>query len=130
MIFLNHFKNSQTLITFNGKRFDEIFVCNKFKITPHLNHFDLMDECKLKGLQGGLKKISFSMQIQRPKSIDDVSGRDAIFLWKNYKKFKNKQYIETLLFYNAWDVLITYKVHMKLLKKRIEQYEDSIPFKV
>ena len=90
-LFKQHFKSSRSLVTFNGKRFDEKFVCKKFKLKPHNRHFDLIVLCKKKNLKGGLKKISSDLDIYRPESINNIAGTDAIDLWNLYKKSNDKK---------------------------------------
>jgi NAD-dependent DNA ligase len=122
-LLIRHWKESQTLITYNGKCFDEPFICKFFGVDKHSNHIDLRFYLSRQGLKGGLKKISEGLGIGRDVSLQDVDGYDAVRLWRLYNKGDTKA-LEALLFYNAWDVLLLKHIYKMYLLNEL----DIVPF--
>lgn len=91
------------LVTFNGKRFDVPFIKEHFDVRFDMPHVDLMYACKKLGLTGGLKSIEKQIGLSR-EEVDDIDGREAIRLWKQYKR-GDEDALETLVTYNQKDVI-------------------------
>ena len=106
---------AKTLYTFNGRRFDAVFLETKLqlKLGPPLVHRDLMYECWNRGLYGGLKAVERCLGIER--QLQDVSGLRAIELWWRYARWGDRSALDTLLAYNREDVL-----NLKTLRERLE----------
>jgi uncharacterized protein YprB with RNaseH-like and TPR domain len=96
--------------TFNGAGFDLRFIRAAF---PHLAlppiHVDLRRMTKKLGLTGGLKAIEASLGLQRDPAVRDLSGFDAVILWRRYLR-GDRQALDLLVQYNRADV-----VHLKTI---------------
>jgi uncharacterized protein len=92
------------LVTFNGKCFDLPFIERSFCIKLPVAHIDLRYVFKSVGLTGGLKAIEKKLGLDR-KDLHDVDGYFAVLLWQEYLRRGNPRVLETLLAYNAADVL-------------------------
>ena len=119
---------SSELVTYNGKRFDEPFLVEHFGVDKHSEHIDLCQVGRKQGLRGGLKKICENLQIRSPAYLNEASGRDAVFLWRRYQRDCNPLWLKRLLHYNAWDVVMTYRLHQILQNEPIEAIEQTMPF--
>lgn len=93
---------SDILVSFNGKRFDQPFLEHNFDVSFEKPHIDLMYACKRIGLSGGLKPIEKEVGIAR-EDIDDVDGREAVRLWKKYEKQNDEAALDKLVRYNQYD---------------------------
>ena len=91
------------LITFFGSGFDIPYLQSAF---PRLNfkkpHFDLCFAARRLGLQGGLKYIERSLEIERDHSLEGLDGWDAVRLWQQWRG-GDESALELLLRYNAAD---------------------------
>jgi uncharacterized protein YprB with RNaseH-like and TPR domain len=127
ILFWNH---STQLVTFNGKTFDQPKIVKKFGVHPHPNHLDLMHEAKRHDLTGGLKAIGKVCNFPRPHELDTVDGSTAVKLWRDY--FFNDTYaaLQNLLYYNAWDVALTYYLHCHCASAQPIAIHESIPFQL
>lgn len=116
---------SKVLVSFNGKRFDQPFLESNFDMNIQKPHIDLMYGCKRLGLSGGLKKIEKEMSIQR--ELEDLDGREAIRLWKEYERQGKDRSLEKLVKYNQYDAKnlqeLLEKVHRQL---RAQVFEPHI----
>ncbi len=103
-----------TVYTFNGKRFDAVFLEHKLRV--HLDapmlHRDLMYDCWDRDLYGGLKVVEQRLCIER--KLLGVSGLQAVQLWWRYKRQGDDAALDTLLAYNCEDVL-----NLKVLRERL-----------
>ncbi len=104
----------QTLYTYNGARFDLVFLRSKIglELEPSIVHEDLMYTCWRQGLYGGLKSVERCLGIER--TIKDVSGLQAVALWWRYVRQHDEDALKRLLRYNAEDVL-----NLKVLRERL-----------
>lgn len=95
------FFESSLLVSFNGKRFDKPFLEKSFGISIENPHIDLMYLFQRLGYSGGLKKIEKDLGVER--ELEDIDGREAIKLWKRYKKQGDKEALDKLVRYNQYD---------------------------
>jgi uncharacterized protein len=98
-----------TVVTYNGKAFDVPFIerCLRIKM-PH-THIDLMYVLRSLGYRGGLKRCERQLGLER-KELADVDGFFAVLLWQEFRRKQDSRALETLLAYNATDV-----VHLETL---------------
>jgi uncharacterized protein YprB with RNaseH-like and TPR domain len=94
----------QLLVTFNGKCFDLPFIERAFGIRLAGAHIDLRYVFKSLSYTGGLKAIETSLGLDR-KELRDLDGYCAVLLWSEYRRRGDRKVLETLLAYNAADVL-------------------------
>jgi uncharacterized protein len=92
------------LITFNGKCFDVPFIERYFGIKLSAAQIDLRYVLKSLGYSGGLKAVEVKLGLDR-KELRDVDGFFAVLLWQEYRRRGDPRALETLLAYNAADVL-------------------------
>jgi hypothetical protein len=112
ILFERHWKESEELVTYNGKCFDEPFICKKFELFKHPKHLDLRFYLARLGLKGGLKLICQQLELKRSMDLADIDGRDAVTFWKRYQKGDQKA-LDALIYYNAWDVLLLKMIYTK-----------------
>ena len=93
-------EDAPLLVTFNGQRFDVPFLETCYDLEISTPHVDLMYPCRKIGLDGGLKTIERDVGIDR--ELPDISGRDAVRLWKEYERGDDGA-LETLIKYNRAD---------------------------
>jgi len=124
-----YWQNASEIVTFNGKSFDEPRICKQFSVNRSQNHTDLLSEAKKRGMSGGLKELGATLGFPRPVELEMVDGMAAIRLWKRYKDDNNHIALQNLLYYNAWDVVLTYLLHMQFLGLKPLPIHESIPFK-
>ena len=94
------FSEASLLASFNGARFDVPFLETSLGIDVDTPHLDLMYPCRRLGLSGGLKSIESEIGIARDRP--DLSGRDAVRLWREYERGDDEA-LETLVSYNRAD---------------------------
>jgi uncharacterized protein YprB with RNaseH-like and TPR domain len=93
------------LVTFFGSGFDLPFLRNAFGIEfPHL-HIDLCHVLRRLGHRGGLKAVEGQFGIQRPLRVRGLDGFEAVRLWWQWANAADDRALETLLLYNAEDVV-------------------------
>lgn len=116
------------IVTFNGKTFDEPWIIKRFGVHHHSNHIDLMHVARKHGLTGGLKDLGKACGFPRPPELDKVDGDIAIKLWKRFRAEKAEEALQNLLYYNAWDVVLTYYLHCHCLAASPAPIHNAIPF--
>ena len=94
------FEAADLVASFNGIRFDVPFLEASLDIDVDTPHLDLMYPCQRVGLTGGLKSIERTLGIDRDRG--DLSGRDAVRLWRQYERGDDDA-LETLISYNRAD---------------------------
>ncbi|KMY68451.1 hypothetical protein AAU61_01910 [Desulfocarbo indianensis] len=67
-------------------------------------HIDLRWALKRLGYTGGLKRIERQLEIARPESVRELSGQDAVTLWRDHLAGDGGA-LDILLEYNAYDVI-------------------------
>jgi uncharacterized protein YprB with RNaseH-like and TPR domain len=92
------------VVTYNGKSFDLPFIHRQFGASFAPVHLDLRYILKSVGIQGGLKKCERQLGLDRGE-LDGVDGYMAVLLWREFQRTRNVRALETLLAYNALDVL-------------------------
>ncbi len=94
-----------TIHTFNGASFDLPFLAWRpgVDLRRQFEHRDLMYGCRRAGLRGGLKLIEQKLGIGRG-DLPEMSGRDAVLLWRKYREERNPSALDLLLEYNRADV--------------------------
>jgi uncharacterized protein YprB with RNaseH-like and TPR domain len=96
------FDGAGLLVTFNGARFDVPFLETSFDVDLDYPHLDLLYACRSAGLSGGLKSIERDIGIDRDRP--DLSGRDAVRLWREYERGDDAA-LDTLVSYNREDTV-------------------------
>ena len=100
--FLEVWKRSAMLVTFNGKRFDVPVIMKEFGLSVVPSQVDLMDESRHYGLRGGLKAIERVIGFKRCSECHD--GMQAVNLWQEYSVSHDELILKQLIEYNAEDV--------------------------
>ena len=67
-------------------------------------HVDLRFVLKGLGYEGGLKKIEKRLGIERESDVSELSGKDAVRLWYQYKRRNDDSALNTLIKYNIEDI--------------------------
>jgi uncharacterized protein YprB with RNaseH-like and TPR domain len=108
-------KNSNTIFTYNGSRFDLPVIKKELKLnlSSKCHSHDLMYDCWNVNLYGGLKEVEKTLGIRR--DLKEISGYDAMILWERYKLNGDKKALSVLLEYNKEDVLNLPVLESKLL---------------
>ena len=116
-------KRYSLLVTFNGASFDLPFLCRRFgNIFDHL-HVDLRFALMRLGYQGGLKKIERELGVGRADDIADISGEQAVWLWREYQR-GSQEALDLLVEYNRADV-VNLEFLMQFAYERLWQRRQS-----
>lgn len=91
------------MVTFNGRCFDAPVIQRELRI-PLPAHVDLRFLLKSVDVTGGLKACERQLGIDR-KELSGLDGYFAVLLWQEYETRGDERALETLLAYNAADVL-------------------------
>ena len=94
----------EVLVTFNGKCFDAPIVERVLGFQCPRAHVDLRFVLRAIGVSGGLKACEKRYGLCRG-GLDGVDGWDAVLLWREWERTGDMRVLETLLAYNAADVL-------------------------
>ena len=92
------------LVTYNGKRFDLPFIRAFMGVELPQPHVDLMFVLRAMGYRGGLKGCERQLGIDRG-NLAGVDGFFAVLLWYEYLERGDRAALDTLLAYNAVDVI-------------------------
>ena len=92
------------IVTYNGKTFDLPFLRSHFGLAMDQAHIDLRYVLASLGYRGGLKGCERRLGLDR-KEMADVDGFFAVLLWRDFRRNGNRKALETLLAYNALDVV-------------------------
>ena len=96
------------LVTWNGRGFDAPILRRSLRIPldtgDNMGHLDLLPVFRALDLRGGLKRVEKALGINRD-DLDGVDGWAAVRLWNAYQRGNDPRVLETLLAYNAADVL-------------------------
>ncbi len=103
--FLEHVRQYDLLITYNGKCFDVPFVERQF---PGLRldqaHIDLRYFLRSLGYGGGLKGCERQLGLARTPGLEEVDGFMAVKLWRAHER-GDPRALPALLRYNIEDVV-------------------------
>ncbi|MHA1452853.1 MAG: ribonuclease H-like domain-containing protein [Promethearchaeota archaeon] len=102
--FKGFIKKFPAIATYYGKCFDVPFINNYLGVEIPQLHFDTCFLLRKIGYSGGLKAIERKLGLSRG-IMSKLDGYSAVLLWGKYKKTNDERYLETLLAYNAEDVL-------------------------
>lgn len=91
------------LVSFNGAAFDVPFLREWGATVPDVPHLDLLHPLRRLGFAGGLKKVERQAGLERPESVQDLSGWDAVLLWHRHE-LGDEEALALLLEYNRFDV--------------------------
>jgi hypothetical protein len=112
--------------TFNGAGFDLRFIRAAFPQLPLPPiHIDLRRVTKKLGLTGGLKAIEAALGLQRDREVRDLSGFDAVILWRRYLR-GDRRALDLLVQYNRADV-VHLKHIMELCYDRLARETAALP---
>lgn len=122
-------EDAKMLVTFNGSSFDLPILHYHYPMAvPRLPHYDLRHACRRVGLTGGLKRIEREMGIARPREVEYVTGEEAVYLWRAWKRSGSKNALKLLKRYNQEDtenlVPIAQRIYEEL-KLRTLDVEDG-----
>jgi hypothetical protein len=92
------------LITYNGKSFDVPFLRRTLGLRLDHAHIDLMHALRALGIRGGLKAAEQRLGLTRP-GMEHLDGYTAVLLWRLYEHTADNRVLQTLLAYNAQDVI-------------------------
>ncbi|MFB6094395.1 MAG: ribonuclease H-like domain-containing protein [Halanaeroarchaeum sp.] len=95
------FADAKLIASFNGKQFDVPFLERSFDLDVDVPHLDLRFLGERVDLTGGLKRVERELDIDRDRP--DISGRDAVRLWREYSSRGNDAALDTLVAYNRDD---------------------------
>lgn len=109
--FVHDIKSYRLLVTYNGSQFDIPFLKNYFRIHLPQAQIDLRFILASVGIKGGMKGCERQVGIDR-KDLTDMDGYFAVLLWREYRRHRNEGALQTLLAYNAMDVVhLEYLMH-------------------
>lgn len=118
-VFLDAFRSSKLIVTFNGTMFDCKFLDHAFDTNEFSKkaNLDLMYLCRRMGLVGGQKQIEHQIGFLRPQLLKETDGKEAIALWYSFL-FGKHSALKQLIRYNFYDVLgMTYILDWIFFKK-------------
>lgn len=98
-------KGCKLLVTYNGQSFDLPVLRRYFNVDFDIPHLDLRFVCQRLGLFGGLKKVERVMGIKREDEVGDMSGEEAVLLWKLWRSTRERHYLDCLVAYNREDIV-------------------------
>ncbi len=103
--FTDAISHYSVIVTFFGAGFDLPVIKNAF---PSLQldqiHIDLCPLMRQVGYRGGLKAIERAIGIERSPETRNLSGRDAVYLWREYRR-GSQEALDLLIAYNREDVV-------------------------
>lgn len=118
------------LVTFNGKCFDAPCIERQLDMRLTMAHLDLRYPLKKAGLRGGLKIIEKNLGLHRG-DLDGIDGYAAVIMWHGYKQSNDVRWLETLLSYNAADVLslerLSARTHNLLVQETPFDFLEQLP---
>ncbi len=121
--FADRILDYKLLVTFNGSCFDLPFIERELQIRLPAAHIDLRFLLKGLGYAGGLKSVEQVFGLDRGL-LKNADGYLAVLLWDRYRSTGNERYLETLLAYNAEDV-----INLEFLMSRAYNLKRSVcPF--
>lgn len=97
-------ESASVIVTYNGTGFDMPIIRSRFPylLSNHI-HVDLMWPLRRLGYKGGLKRIERMMGLTRSDETREMSGWDAVYLWREYMR-GSREALLRLIKYNEEDV--------------------------
>jgi len=92
------------IATYNGRCFDVPVLSRNLGVRLPQAHIDLRYVLGGLGIKGGLKACEKRFGIDRGE-LDGVDGYFAVILWREFERTGDEAILETLLAYNAADVI-------------------------
>ncbi|RMD82397.1 MAG: exonuclease [Lentisphaerae bacterium] len=128
--FVQAIANYRVIVTYNGYRFDLPFITHHLGVRfDDFIHVDLQPVLYRHGFRGGLKKCEKQLGLDRG-ALTDISGLQAIELWKFYRRGMPEA-LETLLAYNELDVInlqiLFWKIYQHMLT-RLPLNQDKLGY--
>lgn len=102
--FADRILDYKLLVTFNGSCFDIPFIERELQIQLPAAHVDLRFLLKSLGYAGGLKSVEKQFGLDRG-CLSGADGFLAVLLWERFQATEDERFLETLLAYNAEDVI-------------------------
>jgi len=100
------FGDPAMIVSFNGSCFDlPVLRYNFPALDLERPHFDLRFGCRRAGYSGGLKNIERTLGMARDDDIGDLDGFDAVRLWKQWTRARDKRSLDLLIGYNRADTV-------------------------
>jgi hypothetical protein len=118
--FADDILNYKLLVTFNGRCFDVPFLERQLAIRLPKAHIDLRFLLKGLGYRGGLKSVEGQFGLDRG-GLQNVDGYFAVLLWSAFEQTGDRRYLDTLLAYNAEDVLHLETLMVEAFNRKLEQ---------
>lgn len=92
------------VVTYNGGSFDLPALKRSFKgVDLDQIHVDLCPLLRKLGYRGGLKKIEKELGIERPEEVANLTGFDAVVLWRRFYGLNDYNALDRLTAYNRED---------------------------
>ena len=112
------------IYTYNGSRFDLPFIHGSLDVNlaALCSYHDLTFDCWQRNLYGGFKAVE--QQLGIPRTLQGVSGWDAVRLWWQYLDYGECVALATLLKYNREDAM-----NLKVLRERLEPLSSITQFR-
>jgi uncharacterized protein len=102
--FCDDIREYALLVTFNGRCFDAPVIHRELRTPLPEAHVDLRFVLRSLGMKGGLKSCEKQLGLDR-NELEGLDGYFAVLLWDEYQATGDERALETLLAYNAADVL-------------------------
>ena len=111
--------DGKILVTYNGASFDLPVLrrCFGAHTVASVPHFDTMHLARKLGYRGGLKALEISLGIERPDTVQGMSGQDALALWDLYRATGDESHLKRLLAYNEEDIVNLQQVARMLVNQ-------------
>ncbi len=117
--FADRILDYKLLVTFNGSCFDIPFIERELQIRLPAAHIDLRFLLKSLGYAGGLKSVERQFGLDRG-CLSGADGFLAVLLWERFQTTADERFLETLLAYNADDV-----INLEILMSRAYQLKQA-----
>lgn len=92
-------------VTYFGTGFDVPFLRRRFPALAFDQlHIDLCPALRRLGYKGGLKYVEQQIGVHRAPELDGLSGFDAVRLWRQWRRYRDRDALDLLLAYNRADI--------------------------
>jgi uncharacterized protein YprB with RNaseH-like and TPR domain len=124
--FVRDIQAYRLLITYNGKTFDLPVIERCLGCRLGQAHIDLRYVLKGLGYGGGLKSCERQLGIERP-GMEEMDGFVAVLLWREFRRRKNREALESLLAYNVQDAVNLETLMVRAHNRKVAALEHA-PF--